>query len=73
MTPVYRTQPTTMRYRIRINSKLDDRWSQWFDGMEIVYAEAAGETVITGELPDQAALHGLLAKNSRFKPRSHFC
>lgn len=62
MEPIDRTQPSTIRYRIRINGKLDDRWSQWFDGMSVVYADAAGETTLSGALPDQTSLHGLLAK-----------
>jgi len=47
-------------YQIRILDHLSDSWSSWFDGMTIRRAEN-GETVITGELPDQTALHGVLA------------
>ena len=46
---------------IRIRGQLDDAWSVWFDGL-VVAPTPAGETVLTGELPDQAALHGALAK-----------
>ena len=48
-------------YEIRIQGRLEDRWSAWFDGMEIVTG-ADGSTVIRGAVPDQAALHGLIQK-----------
>jgi hypothetical protein len=50
-----------MRYEIRVNGALDGRWSAWFDGLEIT-ADDRGGTSIAGPVPDQAALHGLLAK-----------
>jgi hypothetical protein len=39
---------------------LDERWSEWFEGMEV--SNDGGETVLTGTLPDQPALHGVLEK-----------
>ena len=48
-------------YRIRLKEKLDQCWSAWLGGM-MVNHEANGETVLTGEVVDQAALHGLLSK-----------
>ena len=51
----------TQTYEIRIQGHLDDRWSAWFDGMELV-AEADGSTLIRGRVADQAALHGLIQK-----------
>ena len=48
------------RYEIRIEGVLGDRWAAWFDGLQ-VESEGA-QTVISGLLADQAALHGLLAK-----------
>ncbi len=48
-------------YRIRIKGHLDSRWSEWFDGLTITN-EPTGETLLTGPIPDQAALHGILAK-----------
>jgi hypothetical protein len=48
-------------YRIRIKEQLDQHWSAWFGGLRIT-TEANGETVLTGEVVDQAALHGLLSK-----------
>ena len=48
-------------YEIRVKGHLDQRWSTWFDGMTITNEEN-GETIISGSLPDQAALHSLLVK-----------
>ena len=48
-------------YEIRVEGSLADRWSTWFDGLTI-RREPNGETVLCGELADDAALHGILAK-----------
>ncbi len=48
-------------YTIRIKGHLDRKWSEWFDGLQIIH-EANGETRLVGEVVDQASLHGLLAK-----------
>ena len=48
-------------YEIRVKGHLDQHWSAWFDGMT-VKNEASGDTVISGPLVDQAALHSLLVK-----------
>lgn len=48
-------------YEIRIEGHLDTRWVDWFDGLTITL-EDNGETVLTGTVADQAALHGLLRK-----------
>ena len=48
-------------YRIRLKEQLDQRWSAWLGGLMVTH-EANGETVLTGEVIDQAALHGLLSK-----------
>jgi hypothetical protein len=50
-----------VRYEIRVEGMLDEHWSAWFDGMQII-SECRGETAIAGPVTDQAALHGLLAK-----------
>jgi hypothetical protein len=44
-----------------VKGHLDERWSEWFDGLTITHLET-GETTLVGPLPDQAALHGLLTK-----------
>lgn len=48
-------------YNIRVVGHLDERWSDWFDGLEITNLEN-GETILSGEIVDQAALHGVLNK-----------
>ena len=51
----------TETYEIRIQGRLEDRWSAWFDGMDLL-TDADGSTVIRGPVADQAALHGLIQK-----------
>jgi hypothetical protein len=48
-------------YKIRVKGHLDRRWSEWFDGLEIANLEN-GETMLSGDIVDQAALHGVLNK-----------
>ncbi len=48
-------------YEIRIKGHLDNRWADWFEGLTITL-EDNGETLLTGPVVDQAALHGLLRK-----------
>jgi hypothetical protein len=48
-------------YEIRIKGHLDQRWSDWFSGMKLTYLRKE-ETLLSGQLPDQAALHGLLER-----------
>jgi hypothetical protein len=48
-------------YQIRINGHLGSQWADWFGGMTI-HLEDNGDTLMTGPVIDQAALHGLLKK-----------
>ena len=48
-------------YEIKIKGHLDQRWSDWFAGLNISNT-AADETLLSGSLPDQAALHGLFER-----------
>ena len=48
-------------YEIRVKEQLGRYWSAWFGGLTVT-SKANGETVLTGEVVDQAALHGLLSK-----------
>ncbi len=48
-------------YEIRIKGKLDSRWSDWFAELKLSYLEG-DITVLSGDLPDQAALHGLFER-----------
>jgi len=50
-----------MIYQIRINGHLGHQWTDWFDGLTITL-EDNGDTLLTGLVVDQAALHGLLKK-----------
>ena len=49
----------TQDYEIRIKGHLDESWADWFDGLTILHQEN-GDTVLSGSLTDQAALHGVL-------------
>lgn len=49
-----------MRYEISLEADLDPSWSEWFD-MQIL-AAPGNRTVLTGDLEDQAALHGVLTR-----------
>jgi len=53
------SQPTV--YQIRIKGHLDSQWTDWFGGLTITLEEG-GDTLLTGPVVDQAALHGLLKK-----------
>ncbi|MBN1315128.1 MAG: hypothetical protein JXA42_06655 [Anaerolineales bacterium] len=52
-------------YQIQIREKLDRRWSDWFEGLEIAYHQDDRDqyiTILTGPIIDQAALYGILQK-----------
>ena len=58
--------PTTdphqpMAYHIRIQGHLGSEWTDWFEGLTLSL-EDNGETLLTGSVVDQTALHGLLRK-----------
>ena len=48
------------RYEIRVDGVLDSRWADWFGGLQVT--SDGTQTVISGQLADQPALHGVLAK-----------
>jgi hypothetical protein len=50
-----------MIYQIRIKGHLGCGWADWFDDLTITL-EGNGDTMLTGPVVDQAALHGLLKK-----------
>jgi hypothetical protein len=50
-------------YEIRIKGHLENAWADWFDGLTISNLEN-GEAILSGQLPDQAALHGVLNRIS---------
>jgi hypothetical protein len=59
-------------YEIRLQGRLDERWTAWFDGMTVTTGPdtdpdsdtrgQGGLTVLRGPVVDQSALHGLLAR-----------
>jgi hypothetical protein len=49
-------------YEIRINGVLGERWTAWFEGLQV--SSEGTDTVLSGPLADQAALHGVLVKIS---------
>ncbi len=48
-------------YEIKIKGHLDPHWSDWFTGMNLTQLEGDG-TLLSGGLPDQVALYGLLER-----------
>lgn len=48
-------------YRLTVKGHLGSEWSEWFDGLNITMADS-GESVLTGPVVDQTALHGVLIK-----------
>ena len=48
-------------HEIRVQGRLDDRWVDWLEGLALT-RENDGTTMLTGQLADQAALHGVLNK-----------
>lgn len=56
---------TACWYEIQVSETLDNRWSQWFEGMEVLPSSEDGcvaGTLMRGCLPDQAALFGILSQ-----------
>lgn len=49
------------RYEIRIAGQLDAGWQAWFDDLCITPTDD-GDTVLHGEIVDQAALYGILKR-----------
>jgi hypothetical protein len=47
--------------QIRVKGQIDERWSEWLDGLTITHTEE-GDTVLTGSVLDQSALYGLITK-----------
>lgn len=55
--------PETPRtiYHIRVKGSLDPQWADWFEGF-VMTARDGGETLLSGPVTDQAALHGVLGR-----------
>jgi len=50
------------KVEIRVRGQIDKTWSEWLNELHIEHRERKNETILTGFVPDQAALYGLLAK-----------
>jgi hypothetical protein len=48
-------------YEIRVQGKLDARWSSWFADMQVI-PQSNGECLLTGPIRDQAALYGAIGR-----------
>ena len=48
------------RYEIRVQGVLDGRWSHWLGDLQV--SSERGESILSGTLPDQSALRGVLDK-----------
>lgn len=48
------------RYEVRVDGVLDGHWSEWFEGLQVEHQ--GGQTLLSGVLADQPALHGILEK-----------
>ena len=54
-------EATARVYEIKVQAHLEDCWSDWLGGLAIS-RDAQGYSLLTGVVPDQAALHGILAQ-----------
>ncbi len=50
-----------MQVEIRVKRQVDEHWSNWFDDLTVTHTDQ-DETVLTGPVVDQAALHGILTR-----------
>jgi len=53
--------PKEKVYEICLEGHLEARWAKWFDGL-VITSDEKGNTLLSGPIADQAALHGLLKK-----------
>jgi len=64
--PAYNLDPGTdpseaIVYQLRVKGHLGSQWTDWFEGLTVTL-EDNGDTLLTGPVVDQAALHGLIRK-----------
>ena len=52
---------TGNHYEIKVKGQLEEHWADWLGGLSITH-DAQGNSLLTGLVPDQAALHGILAQ-----------
>lgn len=49
------------RVEICVEGKIDNTWAEWFEGFSVSHTQD-NETLLIGEIPDPAALYGLISK-----------
>lgn len=54
-------QMEKLSYEIKVKGELDPVWIEWFEGLSLVH-DCEGNTVLTGLIVDQTALHSILLK-----------
>ncbi len=52
---------TGIHYEIKVKGYLEEHWADWLGGLSITH-DAHGNSLLTGVVPDQAALHGILTQ-----------
>jgi hypothetical protein len=52
---------TGIHYEIKVKGHLEEHWADWLGGLSITH-DTQGNSLLTGLVPDQAALHGILAQ-----------
>ena len=57
--PKFLTDDKDLLYEITIKGHIDEHWTDWLGGLKITW-DANGNSLLTGIVPDQAALHGIL-------------
>ena len=50
-----------LKIEIRVKGEIDQRWAEWFGGLSLSHS-VAGETLLSGLVPDQAALFGIICR-----------
>ncbi len=60
-----------LHVKVRVKGRIEQEWADWFEDLTITVLPS-GDTLLSGDLPDQAALYGLLARlrDLRFELRS---
>ena len=61
MTPAQHPNDESSQYEFRIRDRLERRWETWFDDLTVIH-EDDHTTTLRGEIADQSALHGVLAR-----------
>ena len=55
------TKTEQLSYQIKVKGELDSIWMEWFEGLSLTH-DCDGNTVLTGPIVDQTALHSILLK-----------